>query len=34
MRGVKLTTYLHLVSKLVVSGSIPPPPNVPSWRGV
>ena len=30
--GVKLTTYVHLVSRLRMSGTIPPSPDVSLWH--
>lgn len=30
---VRVTTYLHLVLRLRMSGAIPPLPNMPSWHG-
>ena len=32
-RGVKLTTHVHLVAKLRMSGGVPLVPYTPSWRG-
>lgn len=31
-RGLKVTTHLHLVTKLQMSGTILPFPHAPSWR--
>jgi hypothetical protein len=33
VRGVKLTTHLHLVPRSRMSGAVPAPPNTPPWRG-
>jgi hypothetical protein len=32
-RGVKLTTHLHLVPRLLMRGAVPPLPQTYSWRG-